>query len=165
MVSWTDPIGTDGVKEPSINSIKMLNVIVANQTGVMNVIIDAKLKQNSELFIHDIPSSTSPSREVFWKTHSFDHCGQGDWIWLFLCPGDSNITEWVHQFPTFEHQNTLFPTTALEDGHPNKGWVTPLCWHQDTRVQMAQQNKQQNKRRVAKSLWSGNTSIPNGLAL
>jgi hypothetical protein len=165
MVPETVPIGTDDDKEPSINSTRMLNIIAADQVGVMNLIIDAELKQNSESIVHDIRSSTSPSREIFRETHSSDHHGQGERTRLFLCPGDSNSTEWVHKFPTFARPNVLFPTSALEGGYSHNGWVTPLRWHQDTRVQMAQQNEQQKARRVAKALWSGNTNIPNGLEL
>ena len=44
MVSETVPVVTDSVKEPSINSTRNLTVIAANQAGIMNVIIDAKLK-------------------------------------------------------------------------------------------------------------------------
>ena len=54
MVSETVPIGTDGAKEPSINSIRNLNVTVDNQAGIMNVIIDARLKQHSIHFVHGI---------------------------------------------------------------------------------------------------------------
>ena len=76
MVSKTDPINTDGVKEPSINSPVILNTIVAYQAGVMNVIIDAKLKHISKLFFHDIWSSTPPSRESLRETHLVNHHGQ-----------------------------------------------------------------------------------------
>ena len=48
------PIGTDGVKEPSINSTGMLNIIAADQAGLMNLIIDTKLKQNFKLFVHEV---------------------------------------------------------------------------------------------------------------
>ena len=54
MVSKTVPIGTDGVKEPSINSTKILNVIASNQAGVMSVIVDDKLKQSSKIFVYEI---------------------------------------------------------------------------------------------------------------
>ena len=53
MVSKMTPIGTAGMKEPSINSARMLNIIAADQAGVMNLITDADLKQNSELLVHD----------------------------------------------------------------------------------------------------------------
>ena len=96
MVSKTVPIGTDGVKEPSINSTRNLYVIAADQAGVMNIIIDAGLKQNSNLFVHDIQLSTSTSREFLWETQSVNHHGQGERTWLFPCPGDSNITECVY---------------------------------------------------------------------
>ena len=56
MVSETVPIDTDGIKEPSINSTRMLAIIAANQAGITNLIIDAKLKQNSKLFVHDVRS-------------------------------------------------------------------------------------------------------------
>ena len=48
------PTGMDGIKESSINSTTILNVVAANQAGVMNVIIDAKLKKNSKHFVHNI---------------------------------------------------------------------------------------------------------------
>ena len=54
MVSKMVSIGKDGVKEPSLSSARILNVITANQAGVINVIIDANLKQNSKLFVHYI---------------------------------------------------------------------------------------------------------------
>ena len=99
----------------------MLNIIAADQAGVMSLIIDVELKQHSGLFIHDVQSCISPSREVFRETHLFNCHGQGEWTQLFLCPGDSNITEWVHQHPMFEGQNALFPTAALEGGYCHKG--------------------------------------------
>ena len=54
MVSKTVPIGTDGVKEPSINWTRNLNVTAADQTGVMSAIIDDELKQNSKHSVHGI---------------------------------------------------------------------------------------------------------------
>ena len=54
MVSKTGHLGTDGVKESSINSTRILNIIAANQAGVMHLIIDAELKQNSKLFVHEV---------------------------------------------------------------------------------------------------------------
>ena len=137
MVSKTVAMDTEGNKEPSVNFTRMLNIIAADQVGIMNLIIDAGFNQNSELFIHDVRSSSSPSIEIFWETYLFDHHEQGEWTLLLLCPGDSNITEWVHQFPTSAHQNSLFPTSALEGGYSHEGWVTPLHLYQDIRVQMA----------------------------
>ena len=64
------PNGTDGVKEPSINSTRMLNIIAADQAGVMNLIIDAELKQNSEVFVHDVRSSTFPQEKSSHIAHS-----------------------------------------------------------------------------------------------
>ena len=93
MVSKIVPISTDGAKESLINSNEMLNFITADQAGVMDVFIDAELKQNSKLFVHGIQSSISPSREVFWETHLFDYHGKGERMWLFFCPGDSTITK------------------------------------------------------------------------
>ena len=78
------PIGMDGVKEPSNNSTTMVNIIAVNQAGVMNLIFDAKLKQNSKLFVDYVRSSISPSREVFRETHLSDHRGQGERTWLFF---------------------------------------------------------------------------------
>ena len=120
MVSETVPIGTDSFKEPPINSTRMLTITTANRAGVMNLIIDAELKQNSTLFIHDIWSSTSPSREVFWETLLFNHHGQGEQTWFFLCLGNHYITEWVHQIPTL-CQHVLFPTSALEGRYSHNG--------------------------------------------
>ena len=57
MVSKTVPISTEGIKEPSINSTRMLHIIATNQVGVMNLIIDAELTQNSKLFVQDVRSS------------------------------------------------------------------------------------------------------------
>ena len=39
MVSKPVPTGTDGIKEPSINSTSVLNIIAANQASIMNLII------------------------------------------------------------------------------------------------------------------------------
>ena len=41
MMSKIVLIGTDGIKEPSNNSTRMLNIIAANQVGAMNLIINA----------------------------------------------------------------------------------------------------------------------------
>ena len=142
MVSKRVPIGTNNVKEPSIKSTKMLNIIAADQAGVMNLIIDAELKQNSKLFVHNVRSSISHSREVFWETCLFDQHEQGERTRLFLCPWDYKITKWVHQLPTFG-QSALISIICLEGGYSHTGWVTPLCWHQDIRVQMAQTNIKQ----------------------
>ena len=43
MVSKTAPIGTDGIREPSISSTRKLNTIAANQVGIMILTIDADL--------------------------------------------------------------------------------------------------------------------------
>jgi hypothetical protein len=69
MVSKTVPMGIKGIKESSINSTRMLNIIATNQAGVMNLIIDAKLKQNSNLFVHNLdrafhPQEKSPRRHI-----------------------------------------------------------------------------------------------------
>ena len=80
MVSKTVPIDMDGIKEP----LMMLNIIAANQAGLMNLIINAKLKQNSKLFVDYVRSSISPSREVFRETHLSNHHGQGERTWLFF---------------------------------------------------------------------------------
>ena len=50
MVSKTVPIDRDGDKGPLINSARMFNIIAAKQVDAMNVLSDAKLKHNSELF-------------------------------------------------------------------------------------------------------------------
>ena len=63
MVSKTVPTGTDGDKEASINSTRMLNITAADQVGVMNLILDAELKQNSKLFVHDVRSSVEDRSE------------------------------------------------------------------------------------------------------
>ena len=68
----------------------------------MNLIIDTELKQNSELFVNNVRSIISPSREVFWETRVLDSYVQGERTQLFLCPGYSNITKWVHQLPTLK---------------------------------------------------------------
>ena len=111
--------------------------------GVTNLIIDAKLKQNSELFVHGVQLGISPPREVFRETHVFDYHGQGEQTQSVLCTGDPSINEWVHQLPTIEGQNALLPTAALEGGYSHKGWVTPLRWHQDTRAQTTRTNIKQ----------------------
>ena len=116
-------------------------------------------------FIHDTQLSTLASREFLLERHLVNQHGEGKRTWLYICPGDSNITKWGHHFSVFVGLHALFPTSALEGGYSHKGWVTPLCWHQDIRVQMAQQNKQQKARHIAKALWSWNTDIPNGLEL
>ena len=54
MVSETVPINTDGDKELLINSTWMLIIIVADQVDVINLIIDAELKQNSKLCVHGV---------------------------------------------------------------------------------------------------------------
>ena len=41
LVSKLVPIRMDGIKEPSINSTRMLNIIMTDLSGVMNLIIDA----------------------------------------------------------------------------------------------------------------------------
>ena len=95
-------IDTNGVKEPSINSTRRLNIIFANQVSVMDLIIDAKLKQSSKIFVYDVRLSISPSIEVFGETHVFYYHGQEERARLFLCQGDSDITDWVHQLLKFE---------------------------------------------------------------
>ena len=54
MVCKTVPINTDGVKEPSINSTGMINIIAADQAGIMSLIIDVKVKQNFRSFVHEV---------------------------------------------------------------------------------------------------------------
>ena len=78
MVFKTVTVGMDGIKELLINSTKILNIIAFNQTGILHLIIDAELKQNSELFAHDVRLRISPSREVSRVTRLFDHHGQGE---------------------------------------------------------------------------------------
>ena len=80
MMSKMAPIDTGGVKEPSINSTRRLNIIAADQVGVMNLIVDAELtlKQNSKVFVHIVRLGISSSREVFQETHVFDHHGHGE---------------------------------------------------------------------------------------
>ena len=127
-------IDTDGITEPSLSSTRMLNIVAANQADVMNLISDAKLKP--------------PSREVFQETHVDEYHRKEEQMRLFLCPGDSTITEWVHQLPTFEGQHALFLTASLEGGYSQKGLVRSLCWHQDTRMQTAHTNIKQRLTRV-----------------
>ena len=42
MTSKTVSIGTVGIKEPSVEPTRMLNIIAADQVGVMNLIIMPK---------------------------------------------------------------------------------------------------------------------------
>ena len=133
----------DGDKKPLISSTRMLNITAADHVGIMNLIINAKLKQNSKLVVHNIRSNTSSSSKVFWETRLFDHTVQRERTRLFLYPGDSTITEWVHKLPMVERQNTLFSTAALEGGYSNKRLVTSLYWQQDIRVQTVHTNIKQ----------------------
>ena len=50
----------------------MLGIIVADQAGVMDSIINAKLKQNTELVVYNSQLSISPSRGYFWETRLID---------------------------------------------------------------------------------------------
>ena len=77
MVSKTVAMDTEGNKEPSVNFTRMLNIIAADQVGIMNLIVDAELtlKQNSKVFVHIVRLGISSSREVFQETHVFDHHG------------------------------------------------------------------------------------------
>ena len=72
MVSKTVCNDTDINKETMINSTRMLSIIAADQVGAMDLIINANLKQNSEVVVYNVQSSTSPSGGFFWKTHSVD---------------------------------------------------------------------------------------------
>ena len=58
MMSEMVSVDTGGVKEPSIISTRNLCAIAADQAGVMNIFIDAKLKQTSKLVVHDTRLST-----------------------------------------------------------------------------------------------------------
>ena len=60
MASETVSIGTDGDTEPLIDSTRKHNAISVDQATVMVLTINAELKQNSELFVNDIRSITSP---------------------------------------------------------------------------------------------------------
>ena len=59
---------TDDDKEPLINPTRMLSITAADQAGAMYFIINAELKQNSELFIFNVQSSTPSSRGFFQET-------------------------------------------------------------------------------------------------
>ena len=60
---------------------------------------------------------------------------------LVLCPGDYTIIEWVYHCTTIGQNALVF--IILEGGYSHKGWVPPLCWHQNTRVQTAHTNIKQ----------------------
>ena len=46
-------------------------------------------------------------------------------------------------FPRLYVRMRYFQHWSLEGGYSHKGWVTPLRWHQDTRVQTAHTNTKQ----------------------
>ena len=54
MVSKMVPIGTDGEKESSIYSTRMLNFTAADQADVVNLIIDAELVQYPNFSIYGV---------------------------------------------------------------------------------------------------------------
>ena len=121
MASTTVSIGTDGIKEPSIDSIRMLNIIAADQAGVMNLTIDTNLKQNSEFFVHKFWSRISPSREVLGETRLFEYHGQGEQMqFFFRCPEDHIIRKWAYQILKLR-SNALFLKFGLEGEYSPKG--------------------------------------------
>ena len=89
---------TDGDKEPLINSTRMSSIIADDQAGATDLISNAELKQNSNLFVFDVQSSTPLSRGFFQETYLVGQYGHGEQNQLFPCPGDHIITEWEHPF-------------------------------------------------------------------
>ena len=123
-----------------------------------------KLKQNSKFFVHGVRPNISLSREVFRETCLSDYHGQGEQMRFFHCPGDHIITEWAYQILKL-CSNALVLNLVLEGGYSPKGGATPLSWTQETAVQTAHYNEQQNTRRVVKASWSGNNNLPTDLEL
>lgn len=142
MRSETVPNGTDGVKEPSINSTRILNTIAADQADVMNLLIDAELKQNSEL-VHDVRSDiflreNSSGRKVPSTTIDKES-GRG----CFFVQETNKLRSGYTNFPRLHVRMRYFQHEFSEGGYSHKRWVTPLRWHQDIRVQTAHTNSKQ----------------------
>ena len=134
MRSETVPNGTDGVKEPSINSTRMLNIIAADQAGAMYLIIDAELEKNSK-FVHDVRSSSCPQENSSGRHVPFTIVDKESGRGCFFVQETNKLRSGYTNFPRLHIRMRYFQHRFLEGGYSHKGWVTPLRWHQDTRVQ------------------------------
>ena len=134
MVSETVPIATDGNKEPLINSTRILNITAADQADTMYLIINAKLKQNSEWStmsnraLH--PQEDSSERHT--RSISIDkESGRVCFVQETMKSRSGNIKcSSSVQMRYFK----LFWKACI----PHEGGVTPLHWTKETGVQMAQ---------------------------
>ena len=75
MASETVSNNIHGNKEPSIDSTRKLNFIAADQTIIMILTTNAKLKQNSKHIMHNIQLSNS---HLFLGPCLCYHHGQGE---------------------------------------------------------------------------------------
>ena len=142
MRSETVPNGTDVVNEPSINSTRILNTIAADQADVTYLLIDAELKQNSE-FVYDGRSNNLLHDNSSGRTVPLTTIDKESGCGFFFVQETNKLRSGYTNFPRLHVRMRYFQHEFLEGGYSHKGWVTPLRWHQDIRVQTAHTNSKQ----------------------